>query len=86
MPYIKPEFRNELDPAIDNLFSIMDIDPGQLNYAITKLCISFLRRTDGKYKDYNEVIGVLECAKQEFYRRAVSKYEDDKIAENGDVY
>ena len=30
--------------------------------------------------------GALECAKLEFYRRVVSKYEDQKILDNGDVY
>jgi len=31
-------------------------------------------------------MGVLECIKQEFYRRAVAPYEDKKKEENGDVY
>jgi len=39
-----------------------------------------------KYKRYNKAMGVLECIKQEFYRRVISKYEDQKIEENGDVY
>jgi hypothetical protein len=38
------------------------------------------------YKHINEIIGVLECAKQEFYRRVAAPYEDTKIQENGDVY
>ena len=32
------------------------------------------------------LIGVLECAKLELYRRVAAPYEDDKIDENGDVY
>lgn len=40
----------------------------------------------GKYDSLNAVIGVLECAKQEFYRRAAVPYENQKITENGDVY
>jgi len=31
------------------------------------------------------MIGVLECVKQEFYRRKVAPYEDIKIIENGDI-
>jgi hypothetical protein len=34
----------------------------------------------------NEAIGVLECAKLELYRRVAAPYEDEKIAESGDVY
>lgn len=60
---------------------------GELNYAITKLCNEFLKQiTDESYEAYNGIIGVLECAKLEFYRRAVAVYEDKKMSENGDVY
>jgi hypothetical protein len=40
----------------------------------------------GSYAWYNEIIGVLECAKLEFYRRAISIYENDAIKRNGDIY
>jgi len=39
-----------------------------------------------KYATLNTVIGVLECAKLELYRRVVADYEDQKCEENGDVY
>ena len=39
-----------------------------------------------EYARINELIGVLECAKLELYRRIAVPYEDTKIAENGDVY
>jgi hypothetical protein len=29
---------------------------------------------------------MLECAKQEFYRRNTAPYEDEKVLENGDVW
>jgi hypothetical protein len=32
------------------------------------------------------MIGALECAKLELYRRLASPYEDLKIADNGDIY
>jgi hypothetical protein len=38
------------------------------------------------YKSINDVIGVLECVKQEFYRRIAVPYEDKKIEQNGDIY
>jgi hypothetical protein len=67
---------------------------GELNYAITKLCDNFVLYRSGtirdmyelRYDNINEVIGVLECAKQEFYRRIAVPLENEKIADNGDVY
>ena len=38
------------------------------------------------YRNINELIGVLECAKLELYRRVASPYEDEKIQSNGDVF
>lgn len=38
------------------------------------------------YVELNEVVGALESAKLELYRRIVGPYEDKKSAENGDVY
>jgi hypothetical protein len=61
-------------------------DAGELNYVITKVCDEFLIRKGRRYNHVNTVIGVLECAKQEFYRRIVAPYENEKIAINGDVY
>ncbi len=78
MPYIKPDERNEF--ARETPVTI-----GQLNYAITMLCQDFIGSRPS-YSEYNEIVGVLECAKQEFYRRAMVPYEDEKIKENGDVY
>jgi len=59
---------------------------GELNFLITQTCLSFLAKTKGRYDDYNTIIGALEAAKLEFYRRAAAPYEDKKIKENGDVY
>ena len=59
---------------------------GELNYLITDLCDTFLATKGRKYEHVNSVIGALECAKQEFYRRIAAPYEDEKLQENGDVY
>jgi len=58
--------------------------PGTLNYIITRLCDFWLGGAN--YEKYNMVIGVLECVKQELYRRQVAPYEDKKWQQNGDVY
>lgn len=58
---------------------------GELNYAITRLVLDFLSDLPS-YMEYNEVIGALECAKLELYRRRIAQYEDRKKEENGEVY
>lgn len=82
MPYIKGMDRVKLNNVLMELCPLVT-DVGELNYCITKLLLGTHTRS---YQDYNELIGVLECCKLEFYRRAVSKYEDTKIEQNGDVY
>lgn len=59
---------------------------GELNFAITSLIDEYLGRTGIRYQNINTVIGVLECAKLEVYRRVAVPYEDKKCKENGDVY
>jgi hypothetical protein len=80
MPYVERSVRKVL--LEDNTPE----DVGELNYLITKLCDNFLRTKGRRYANINAVIGALECAKQEFYRRIASVYEDEKLQENGDVY
>lgn len=80
MPYI-PEWRR-----IDLEEGATPDSPGELNYAITDLITRYLWNKDKNYQHINDVVGALEGAKQEFYRRIVGPYEDKKIKENGDVY
>lgn len=84
MPYIKKHEKKLLDEL--SLVSEAVSTPGRLNYCITRLCITYLDTFGEKYLTINEIIGALECAKQEFYRRIAIPYEDIKIKENGDVY
>jgi len=82
MPYISEEAREYVgDVSVGGTAR----DVGELNYKVTQLVLDYLP-TSPRYADYNSVVGVLESAKLEFYRRAVSVYEDGKIKENGDVY
>lgn len=62
--------------------------PGELNYEITKLLLDYVRNGYGllNYQSINDVLGALEGAKLEFYRRVAVNYENSKMAENGDVY
>ena len=85
MPYIDQDSRNALDPNMVLLSENINTT-GQLNYCITKLCINFLKRSTINYVSLNEIPGVLECAKLEFYNRMIMPYEIRKQAINGDVY
>ncbi len=60
-----------------------DVD-GMVNYTLTKILDGVYG--SGGYEVYNRLMGVLECVKHEYYRRKISDYEDEKIAENGDIY
>lgn len=78
MPYIQ-EFKKDFastDPAC----------AGELNYAFTELIIKYIERKGLSYQTINDIVGALEGAKMEFYRRVAAPYEDKKIKENGDVY
>lgn len=77
MPYIKPEDRT------DALFATT---PGELNYAFTILAKNYIQLNGLSYQTINDIVGALEGAKMEFYRRVAVPYEEGKIKENGDVY
>jgi hypothetical protein len=87
MPYVDKDQRaliwDEDNETVDTTF-IHKI--GDLNYAMTEMCKVWAERKGHSYTTYNEIVGVLECCKLEFYRRMVSEYEDEKIIQNGDVY
>ena len=80
MPYIEPAIRQRMDLGI-----LQPTTAGELNYAITRMCLKYIKHPLN-YSHINELVGVLECAKLELYRRLAAPYEDRKIAENGDVY
>ncbi len=84
MPYIKKERRIRFDPLIAPIAEELDTE-GELNYVITMLVLHYISKKGISYGTYNAAVGVLECAKQELYRRWVATYEDKKIKENGDV-
>lgn len=86
MPYIKPEPRAYFEPLLAGISENLPSDAGELNFLLTSICDLYLKQKGVKYANLNEVVGVLECAKLEFYRRIAAPYEDGKIAENGDVY
>jgi hypothetical protein len=84
MPYIKQEDREILN-SIVNMFILFGNTKGKLNYFLFKLCKELAKDNGESYNFYKDFIGELECCQMEIYRKLLSKYEDKKINENGDV-
>lgn len=85
MPYVDQEARDRL--AESNL----PRTSGELNYLITELVISYLKRETAiegrlRYAALNDAMGALMGAQSELYRRVGSPLEDMAIVNNGDVY
>jgi hypothetical protein len=80
MPYLNAGVRASMEQGR------VPKEAGELNYLVTRLCDAFLMETGLSYKNLNQAIGALECAKLELYRRVAAPYEDKKSRENGEVY
>ena len=78
MPYIDPKRRIDAE--------VLPRDAGELNFRLTKVIVRYLNFKGESYQTYNDIIGALEGAKLEIYRRLIVPYEDIKCKENGDVY
>ena len=98
MPYIKKDLRLFIDPIIDILIKRLEemkkpevVVPiinekdlaGCLTYITFKLIRHFYEK--GKWYDKMDALKVCESAMDEFRRRFLHPYEDEKIKENGDV-
>lgn len=81
MPYISEQDRERLAAGQ------APTSAGELNFMISRLIDDYLQGRGGlAYARINEVVGVLECAKLELYRRLAAPYEDAKLATHGEVY
>jgi len=85
VPYIDEQERAKFDEAVEELYPILHTSTeGELNYFLSKIVWS-LWEYNKSYRTACRLTGVLENVKQEFYRRKVAPYEDEKIEANGDV-
>ncbi|KKN55498.1 hypothetical protein LCGC14_0581730 [marine sediment metagenome] len=80
MPYIDKSRRLHLDCGHSPKTA------GELNYLITMTAVEYLESNGESYQSYNDILGALEGAKLELYRRRIAAYEELKIDQNGDVY
>jgi hypothetical protein len=85
MPYIKQESKDVLKPVTLAIAGACVSTEGELNYLLTTVAWKYMTDRGISYSALNAAIGALECAKLELYRRVAAKYEDMKMAENGDV-
>lgn len=91
MPYIKQKQR---DRYKDNVSAIVDRlrkngkdgipNVGDVNYVVSKILYDIFDANQS-YTLGNSLVGALECAKIEFYRRKLAPYEDGAIERNGDI-
>jgi len=94
MPYIKKEYRAELDIEIKALADkIKKISAkegyeaafvGFLDYCCVKLGVELMPAR--RYWAMCLVVGAFRNAADEFLRRVVGPYEDEKRAESGEVF
>lgn len=96
MPYIKKEDREKLNifkydsPPANAVAPLKKVartceNAGDLNYAITMILKYYLEKKGECYATHNEIMGMLECCKTEWYRKQVAPYEDQKEKENGSL-
>lgn len=88
MPYIEHRLRDELGESLNTLFEALEglhesERPGAINYCFSCLIRDLYPKAN--YRKMNEVMGVLECVKQEYYRKVVAPYEEVKEKENGSL-
>lgn len=81
MPYISQHFRNPLQRG-----DRCPNSSGELNFMLTNTIVAYMQHHGLSYKIINDIVGALEGAKMEFYRRVAIPYENKKILANGDVY
>ena len=92
MPYIKRSDREVIGIRLDGLLNEIRGDamsawsPGDINYVITRIIVTWTAKQGSDYVAYNAAIGILECAKFELYRQVIAGYESGKKYDNGDVY
>ena len=81
MPYIPKDRRSAID-----VLGETPTTKGELTYALTVLALRYLRLKGKSFDVLGDIVAALEQTKDEFQRRVVHPYEDEKRKQNGDVY
>lgn len=86
MPYIHKDQRAYFESVLVALDRTVVANSGELNYLLTEVVQAYMRSNSKSYVVMNDIIGALDCCKEEFRRRVMNPYEDYKAELNGDVY
>lgn len=98
MPYVKQQDRDFYEEVNALIRARMYVgasrqpeEPGSLTtgvltYLVAELGESYRAAFGDSYQVFSEIMAAFENGAREFYRRVVAPYEDQKRAENGDVY
>lgn len=84
MPYVNQGRRDHLDPYIQPIIGRLWM-PGDLSYVIARLAASKVSE-GSNFADRVKVYAELQASADEYYRRVIAPYEDQKCKQNGDVY
>ncbi len=85
MPYITQENRAEFEHIEEMIQDFPPTCAGDIQYMVAILIREYMRNNPYRYQTMNDVMGALNGANLEFYRRYVGPYEDECIGKNGDV-
>ena len=83
MPYIEPARQVALAPLITAL-SDKIASREELSFVLTCLVLSEIRGIS--YAEIASLVGDLECVKQEFIRRIVLPYQENRKRDHGDIF
>lgn len=84
MPYITKERAHDIDTH-DGIYTYGMENKGELNFAITILMTTYLRRKGKSYQNISDVIAAAQDAADEMKRRVLALYEDAKRSDVNNI-
>ena len=80
------QYDNSIEDIVVHLERLEENDmSGHLNYIIFTIIKRYLAKKGLRYFRLNDILGTLECVKQEVYRTILSDYENSARDKNGDI-
>ena len=80
MPYIPQSKRRDIE-----MNNLPPTAPGELAFIFVNEAAAYLDTMGLSFQTISQVMGALECAKLEVYRRMAAPYEDSKKTSHGDL-
>lgn len=91
MPYIDFNTRSKWFDEVGELgiYEIRitkDMNKGDLNYVFSQIITNYVWTKGKNYQNLSDAAAALSDCRDEFYRRVIAPYEDEKKEQNGDVF